>query len=92
MTKLLEIYAIYDKVSGKYSPLQLHENEQTAIRAFRQAMKNVNPEDRGDYELQRLGEFDQINGEIVPPNMISGPRHVEIDTHYETDAPKRRTM
>jgi hypothetical protein len=60
----MKIYTIRDTVTEKISPLNVHENDKAAQRAFYQAMKTVDEDSRGDYTLICLGEINTNTGEI----------------------------
>ena len=62
---MINLYSVYDKVAGKYNPPFVAENQQTAVRAFNNAMKN-NPF-KGDMALYVVGSFnDDTDGVITP--------------------------
>lgn len=61
------LYAVYDKMTG-FMPVSTQENDQVAIRNFGYDVQsidrniiNANPE---DFNLQKLGTFDTLTGEI----------------------------
>lgn len=73
------IISVRDNCAGRYSPLALEQNIQTAKRGFRNAIINDqnNPEslyftNPGDFDLYLLGEFDFDNGivDAIEPECI----------------------
>lgn len=65
------LYSVYDKVAGIYNPPFVAENDETAIRAFNNAMTK-NPFSN-DMALYKLGSFnDDMDGVItaIKPDFI----------------------
>lgn len=60
----LFLYSIYDKVACVFNKPFTELNNQTAIRSFDQSLKD-NPHIK-DYELYKLAEYSDHNGEIDP--------------------------
>ena len=58
------LYALFDKVSHVFNPPIQEVNDASAIRAFIQSVKD-SPH-KNDYELWKLGEFDNNDGQIYP--------------------------
>lgn len=52
------VYTIYDKVAGMFGPLFEAVNDGVAIRQFRQIIRNVDPDSKGDFVLRVIGLFD----------------------------------
>lgn len=72
------LYCVYDKVAGMYNPPFPAENEETAKRAFFNAMK-TNPFSN-DMALYSLGTFeDDTTGEIkaIKPKFVCNSK-VEV--------------
>lgn len=61
---LLNVYSIYDKVSNVANKPFVEVNDASAIRAFIDSGKR-SPYII-DYELLKVGTFNQDNGELVP--------------------------
>lgn len=60
------LFTIFDHKAGRYSAPNPDLNEQVAVRGFAQAVNN-NESFRfapGDYDLFKVGEFDQDSGRI----------------------------
>lgn len=66
---VLNLYSIFDKKAAAYIPPFFMHNDQVALRACANCVADpthqwhMNP---GDYDLYRLGIFDDASGEIVP--------------------------
>lgn len=71
----LNIYAIKDTKVGFYNPWYQH-NDESAKRAFGTVMKQEDllKETPGDFELWRVGEWDDTTGCIS--GYLSGPEFV----------------
>ena len=68
MTK--EYYAIYDNLGNKYNVPVLFDNEPMAVRWFsgvvNEKQNDVIFNNPGDFELHKLGTFDDATGELTP--------------------------
>jgi hypothetical protein len=65
MTKTeIGVYSVFDKVSGNWSPLQMHDNDNVARRAFTQATRDMHKDDKLDYVLKYLGTFNMVTGKL----------------------------
>lgn len=68
----LNIYAMFDKLDGCHKALVTHRSDARAIRTFVEEMesfKQKNPSvklDLSDYELHKLGTYDDVDGVIRP--------------------------
>lgn len=61
------MYAVYDRVAGRYGEPFLVNKEELAVRRFDYLMAN-SPMVASDCELYKLGDFDMVQGAIVPCN------------------------
>lgn len=62
------MFSIYDVVAEVFNKPFTELNAASAIRAFTGAMKDN--ENRNDYQLIHIGEFDELNGTITPNNPV----------------------
>lgn len=68
----LNIYAMFDKLDGCHKALVTHRSDARAVRTFIEEMdafKQKNPAiklDMSDYELHKLGTYDDVSGVIRP--------------------------
>lgn len=66
---IMQLFAVYDKRAGEYSPPQCYPTYGVAERAFSDAINapdshlNKHPE---DYNLQLLGTYETEKGVIMP--------------------------
>lgn len=69
---VLNIYAMFDKLDGCHKALVTHRSDARAIRTFIEEMTNFSKRnenvtlDLNDYELHKLGSYDDESGVIKP--------------------------
>lgn len=66
---MIKIYAIYDQKLEAYNRPFFLISEGVAIRAFQDEINNIDSElskHPADYDLYKLGEYDEQTGEITP--------------------------
>lgn len=80
-----QIYALKDNLANVFMAPQLFQNENVALRNFSEIINNTgifknNP---ADFELWKLGEFDDHDGVIIPnpEKMATGLSVVKGDNH-----------
>lgn len=72
----LNIYSMFDKLDGCHKALVTHRSDARAVRTFIEEMANFskkNPDvkiDMSDYELHKLGSYDDVDGVIKACNPI----------------------
>lgn len=68
----LNIYSMFDKLDGCHKALVTHRSDARAVRTFIEEVNGFqksNPNvkiDISDYELHKLGSYDDVTGEITP--------------------------
>lgn len=65
----LMIYSVYDKKTNVYFPPNFAQNDADVLRQFRlrfQDEKNIVHHYPEDYDIYRIGEFDDWKGKIEP--------------------------
>lgn len=68
------LYAIEDIVAGRFFPPFLSDNDQTAIRSFRQIVNHPEASlSPFDLRLFQLGDFDPNDGQI---DLLNAPAHI----------------
>lgn len=79
------MYCVFDELGKKASPPFFAENDDVAVRQFRQLMEPLPPFARVDFKLFRIGEMDTETMEIVFPE-----EPVEVDTvrRFQVEAVK----
>lgn len=80
-----QIYALKDNLANVFMQPQLFQNENVALRNFSEIINSTgifknNP---GDFELWKLGEFDDQKGIIIPEpeKMATGLSVVKGENH-----------
>lgn len=69
---ILNIYAMFDKLDGCHKALVTHRSDARAIRTFVEELTNFSKRnenvtlDLNDYELHKLGSYDDESGVITP--------------------------
>ena len=79
--KMETIFCVFDDLSKKASPPFFADNDDVAVRQFRQLVEPLPPFERKDFKLFRLGEMD-----IVGMKMFTLFEPVEVDTVRRFDA------
>nr|QJB18833.1 MAG: nonstructural protein [Microvirus sp.] len=82
MEKMETMFCVFDDLAKKASPPFFADNDDVAVRQFRQLVDPLPPFARKDFKLFRLGEMDAQTMEMF---FIEDP--VEIDTvrRFETE-------
>lgn len=68
----LNIYSMFDKLDGCHKALVTHRSDARAVRTFIEEMTNFSKRnenvtlDLNDYELHKLGTYDDVSGLITP--------------------------
>jgi hypothetical protein len=71
----LKMYSIYDTVAEVFNKPFCDHNDQSAVRAFTHSLLAKETPDKNDFQLYRIGSFDDSNGEIEhenPSRVMSG--------------------
>ncbi len=69
---MVKIYSVRDQFTG-YGQLFTHQNDACAIRDFRLAVSRKDSvlfSSAKDYDLMRVGQFDEETGAIIPESPV----------------------
>lgn len=64
------VYSVKYVPSGEYGPPFVATNRGHASRIFRSMLKDVDEQDRDDFVLFEIGQFDDQTGEIMADDVI----------------------
>lgn len=86
----MKVYSIYDQKTGEWSNPFFQNHDVSAIRAFREAVKNEDPNNMlnkypRDFTLHLIGEWDNETGIIAGkiPQPIVNAESVKSETYDE---------
>ena len=84
--KFIDLYCVFDDLSKKASPPFFADNDDVAVRQFRQLVEPLPPFARKDFKLFRLGEMDIVGMKmftLFEPVEVDTVRRFEVEVNHE---------
>jgi len=80
---MVKMYVVYDALAEKASPPFFGDNDEVAVRQFRQLVEPLPPFARKDFKLFYIGEMDVKNVQIF--SNVNGYEEIDTVRRFEAE-------